>query len=355
VLLLDREAYGSDTLSTHALMRTGVQQLHKWGLLDRIASADTPGIRGTSFHYGDHRIDIEIRDRHGVDALYSPRRGLLDRTLVDAAREAGAECHHDTRVLELLRTGTGRVLGVVMRDERGQTRHVHAPIVIGADGTRSLVARSVSARPYRIASHCTAAVYSYWPDLELDANHWYYAPGISAGAIPTTGGLTCIFVLVPPERFRREFHRQLERGFDAGLREVAPVLAAQISQRDRAGALRGFTGMPGFLRPCWGPGWALVGDAGYFKDPCSAHGISDALRDAELLTTALIRAGESGLQSYQEERDRLSRRFFDVTESIASFQWSLDEIQHLHREMAEELTREERAMASLSAPFGIAS
>ena len=109
-LLLDRGTIGSDTLSTHALMRGGVLQLSRWGLLDEIVAARTPPIRRTTFTFGDERVVINIKPAHGVDALYAPRRTLLDRTLVHAAIDAGAEVHDRTSVIDLL-VRNGRVSG----------------------------------------------------------------------------------------------------------------------------------------------------------------------------------------------------------------------------------------------------
>ena len=92
VALVERAAYGSDTPSTHALMRAGVLQLSRWGLLDEVVAAGTPPVRSTLFHYrGGPSTRVSIRRSAGVDALYAPRRTVLDRLLLDAAVEAGAE------------------------------------------------------------------------------------------------------------------------------------------------------------------------------------------------------------------------------------------------------------------------
>ena len=92
VQVVDRSRYGADTLSTHALLRGAVVQLHRWGLLDRVVAAGTPPIRATSFDYGSGPITLRMKPSHGVDALYAPRRTVLDPILVDAARAAGARC-----------------------------------------------------------------------------------------------------------------------------------------------------------------------------------------------------------------------------------------------------------------------
>src|SRR5262245_25194134 len=102
VLVVERSAPGSDTLSTHALMRAGVMQLHRWGVLDRVVKAGTPPIRKTTFHYGSEVFSVAIKERDGVDALYAPRRTVLDAALAGAAREAGADVVHRATVTGLL-------------------------------------------------------------------------------------------------------------------------------------------------------------------------------------------------------------------------------------------------------------
>jgi len=150
VLLFDKSGYGTDTLSTHALMRPAVLLLHRWGLTDRLEAEGTPRITRTSFLYADNerreQVEVDIKPRHGVDTLYAPRRSVLDRILVDAAREAGADVHHGVQMLDLLHAD-GRVAGVRLRDESGRARDVRAGIVIGADGRRSGVARLAGSTP----------------------------------------------------------------------------------------------------------------------------------------------------------------------------------------------------------------
>jgi 2-polyprenyl-6-methoxyphenol hydroxylase-like FAD-dependent oxidoreductase len=110
VLVVDRERYGADTLSTHALMRGGVLQLHRWGILEEVKAAGTPTVRSTSFHYGDEVVEVQIKPKGGIDGLYAPRRRVIDRLLVNAARSAGAEVVYETRLVDLLRSDN-RVCG----------------------------------------------------------------------------------------------------------------------------------------------------------------------------------------------------------------------------------------------------
>ena len=144
VLVLDKSRYGTDTLSTHALMRGAVVQLHRWGVLPRVVEAGTPPVRSTTFHLRDAVTTIKIKPKHGVDALYAPRRTVLDTILADAARSAGADVRFGTSVTGLRRDRAGRVTGITGR--AGATRlEVSADLVVGADGRRSAVARWVGA------------------------------------------------------------------------------------------------------------------------------------------------------------------------------------------------------------------
>jgi flavin-dependent dehydrogenase len=112
--------------------------------------------------------------------------------------------------------------------------------------------------------------------------------------------------------------------------------------------LRGFGGARGYLRQCHGAGWALVGDAGYFKDPLTAHGITDALCDADLLSRAIISGGARALETYQRDRDALSVPFIHITDAIASFAWDLGEIKQLHEDLSAAMKAESKHVAGLS-------
>jgi len=344
---VDRGSYGTDTLSTHALMRAGVLQLARWGLLERIEAEGTPRVRRTVFHYEDEVIDIPIKPRDGVPALFAPRRTVLDRVLVDAAVESGAEVRHHVRLAELLRGAGGWVEGAVLEDVDGTTRAVRAGTVIGADGLRSTVASLVHAPKTRQGRHAAASIYGYWSDLDVDGYHWHWGPAAAAGAIPTNGGEVLLFVGVSAQRFADEVRADVPRGYRRILEEVAPELAERLGGARLAESLHGFPGHPGYLRRPWGPGWALVGDAAYFKDPITAHGISDALRDAELLARAVAEGTDGALARYEAVRDALSTALFDVTDRIASVAWDTAELKALHQALSDEMKREVEAVVRL--------
>ncbi len=341
VLVLDRARRGSDTLSTHALMRPAVLQLERWGLLDDVVAAGTPGQDQVVFHYGDHRVSVDTSV-----TLYAPRRTVLDPIVVAAAERAGATFRFGVDVREVLQDDRGQVVGARIRDEHGADEEVRGRFTVGADGRRSTVADQLRPTVTRPATATSAFAYGYWTGVRTDGYEWCYRPGSSAGLIPTGDDQTCVFVGVPPDRFTADVRRDLGASLTQILAATSPAVAERVAQGERVGPVRGFAGMLGWLRRPWGPGWALVGDAGYFKDPTTAHGITDALRDAALLAAALDQvlvgaaAPTVALGEYERIRDELSLPFFELTDAIASFDWTLDEVQQLHLRMSEVMQRE---------------
>ena len=349
VLVVERDAPGTDTLSTHALMRGGVMQLARWGLLDRVIAAGTPPVRTTLFAYGAERTTVEIKPRQGIDALYSPRRTVLDPILAGAAIEAGATVRYEAWFMDVLRAVDGRVHGALVRTADGLAP-VRAGIVIGADGRRSRVARAVAAPLRHAGVHAAASVYAYVTGIEDRGNRWHYAPGAAAGIIPTNDGLHVVFASVPPARFRAPAGGDLAAGLARALAEVDAGLAAEIAAGRLASRPLAFAGEPGWLRAAHGPGWALVGDAGYFKDPITAHGLTDALRDAELLATAVLAGTDRALARYEATRDALSLPLFRATDAIAALPRDMAALQALHRELHEAMRAEQDWLAAAALP-----
>jgi flavin-dependent dehydrogenase len=347
-LLLDQGSFGADTLSTHALMRGGVLQLSRWGLLDDIIAMGTPAVKRTTFHYGDQNIGISIKPSHGVDALYAPRRTLLDPILVRAAADAGVDVHHRTSVTDL-NVRDGRVVGVRARTPDRRSVDLGASLVIGADGIRSTVADLVGAPYSRVGAHISAATYAYWSDLETNGYEWIFRPDACCGVIPTNNGKACVFASASPKRIGRGGIAVI----NSIVAESAPELAHRLRFATPPRGARTWTGDHGYLRRSHGPGWALVGDAGYFKDPISAHGLTDALRDAELLARAVI-AGDGNaelmddaLARYESTRDRISIPLFDIVDRIASQHWNDDEIGQLLLQLSSAMTDEVELLAGL--------
>ena len=348
VLVLERGAEGTDTLSTHALMRGGVMQLRRWGLLDAMVDAGTPPIRRTTFTYAGERVEISIKASHGVDALYAPRRTLLDPSLAAAALDAGAQIRYRTAVVDVLRS-RGRVIGVRARNADGTIEDITAGLVVGADGVSSIVAQVVGAELLHRGRHATAITYGYWTGLQTTGYEWVYRADACTGVIPTNGGQACVFASAGRDHIGRG-------GVDVIMRIAAagdPDLAARLAAATPPDGTRTWGGQVGHVRRAHGPGWALVGDAGYFKDPISAHGITDALRDAELLARAVtVGCGDDGamaraLGDYEEIRDQLSLNLFHTVDRIASNEWDDGEIAVLLRQLSSSMSDEVDTLAAL--------
>jgi flavin-dependent dehydrogenase len=339
VVLVERGRHGSDTLSTHGLMRGGVLQLARWGILADVVAADTPPVREVVFHYADgDDVAVTIRPSAGVDALYAPRRHLLDQMLVDAAAAAGAEVLHQTTVTALMRDAVDRVSGVRVRGRRSDSLSLYASLTIGADGIRSTVAAEADAPVVWQGRTASAFLYRYLTGLPATGYEWAYGEGAAAGLIPTNDA-TCVFVATTPARMRSLRSSGAEHAFATLFASAAPALVDRLADATPVTGLRGWGGAPGFLRRCWGDGWALVGDAGYFKDPITTHGMTDALRDAELLADAVLARlsgseEDSVLAAYEMTRDRLSRDMFNVTEAVAGYDWNLAGVRRLLREVS---------------------
>ncbi len=356
VLVIESARQGTDTLSTHALMRGGVVQLQRWGLLEAVIATGSPAIRATQFTYGDDTDTIDIRAGDGISALRAPRRTVLDALLLDAAREAGAEIRSPARVTGVLTDGD-RVHGIT-----GITRGLDMPfaatatLTVGADGRGSLVAQSVNAEFLRRGTAAGAIIYGYFPGLARDRYQWFYRPGVTAGVVPTNDGLANIWAGTTTERFNTLRNGSLEAAFRLLLAEAGPEVAKSIGDQTPVGRLRGFPGVAGYLRSSAGPGWALVGDAGYYKDPITAHGITDALRDAELLARAVLEAPAGGrrqidaLREYEDTRNQLSEELFHVTERIAGYNWDLVELRELLLALSRAMHPELEALRQLDLP-----
>ena len=340
VLVLERSAPGSDTLSTLALMRAGVMQLHRWGLLNRIRAAGTPAIRRTTFHYGEESFAVDIQERDGVDALFAPRRTVLDAALAEAARESGAHVLHRATVTSLLRDRSDRIRGVIFTGADGVSRRVESGIVIGADGVHSRVASAVGAEVLRKGRTRSATIYGYWRGMEVDGTHWHFVEEFASGAVPTNDGLTCVFVSMRPDRYQSASPAEFDRLFVQSLSKTDPELASAVQSSKRVGKLYPFPGLTSFIRQSWGRGWALVGDAGVFKDPLTAHGITDALREAEMLANAVVAGSDIALRRYQMERDSFAAELLELSDEISSFDWDLDRVKLLHYRLSKLLNRE---------------
>ena len=311
-------------------------------MLPAIVAAGTPPVRSTTFSYSTGDTTVAIEPRYGVEALYAPRRTVLDRILVDAAMESGAEFEYGVQVRDIRMDGRGRVRGI----EAGRLGLLEAGLIVGADGLHSTIARLVGAWPLFVAHHRTGVLYGYWENLPADGFYWGYRPSASVGVIPTNGNASLVFVSWPSQKFEETVRGDVPGAFRRLIRETFPVLDDKLATARPVERIRGFGGHIGFIRKSAGNGWALVGDAAYFKDPLTAHGITDALRDAEFLARTILRGTPEAWSDYETTRLELSKPLFDLTDKIVSFEYQDAELQALHRAFSSEMNREVKAIAA---------
>ena len=322
VLLVDRATFPSDTMSTHIVHNPGIAQLQRWGLADRLIATGCPAIDTYRFDFGPFAIAGTPRAANGAPQAYAPRRKVLDSLLVEAAEHAGAEVRTGCSVEELL-VEDGTVVGIRARTKGGSSHEEHARVVIGADGVHSLVARAVQASAYREVPAREAMYYSYWSGMPTGGEFQVYLrPTRALIAIPTHDDLTCVVVAWSIDEF--EANRLDVEGNYLKAFAAEPAFAERMRHAHREERFIGTT-MDGFYRTPYGPGWALVGDAGYHKDACTAQGITDAFHHAELLADALHSAftGRQGcdeaLAGYQRTRDDTTGPMYELTADFASF------------------------------------
>jgi flavin-dependent dehydrogenase len=323
VLLVDRATFPSDIVRNHVILYRGMRLLHRWGLLERVAASNCPPLCRQLFDLGDFPLVGYPPAEEGIPGEFAPRRIVLDKLLVDAAVEAGADLHEGCPVEEVLFEGD-RTTGIRYRTPGDATVIATAPIVVGADGQYSLVARAVQARTYNERRALTCAYYSYWRDIGTDGLEIHILPDpVLLLSFQTNDGLACVAAQYPMARFT-SVRADIEGSFFQTL-DSAPELAERVRAGERVERFRGASDMVNFFRQAAGPGWALVGDAGVHKDPFTASGISDAFRDAELLSDAIDdglsgrRALDDALADYGRARDAAVMPYYEETCTAASF------------------------------------
>ena len=331
VLVVDRATFPSDTVSTHILHPPGTASLAKWGLLDRLTATGCPPIHTYDFDFGPFTISGKPGTADAPVA-YCPRRTILDKLLVDAAAEAGAEIREGFIVEDIL-FEDGRVTGIKGHSKGGAAVTERASVVVGADGRHSLVAGSVKPEQYNEKPALLCGYYSYWSDLPMNGKfETYVRPRRGMAAAPTHDGLTLVIAGWPQAEFD-ENKKHVEVSYLSTL-DLAPSFAERLRAAKRQTPIVGAT-VPNFFRKPYGPGWALVGDAGYNKDFITAQGIQDAFRDAERCAIALdqVFAGTSrfddAMSANQGERDDHVRPMYEFTCQLATLEPPPPEMQRL--------------------------
>jgi 2-polyprenyl-6-methoxyphenol hydroxylase-like FAD-dependent oxidoreductase len=331
VLIVDRATFPSDTISTHVVHPLGVAALARWGVLDRLTATGCPPIHTYAFDFGPFTLSGSPGTDDAPIGL-CPRRTILDKLLVDAAIESGAEVRERFIVEELV-SENNQVVGIKGRTQAGTPVEERARIIVGADGRQSLVARGVGARQYHERPPLMCGYYSYWRGLPMNGRfETCIRPHRGCAAADTHDGLTLIVVGWPHAEFEAN-KKDVERHYLETIR-LAPGLANRLDSATREAPIAGAT-IPNFFRTPYGPGWALVGDAGYNKDPITAQGIADAFRDAEHLATAIDevfsgrRPFEAAMLAYQQSRDEHVLPMYEFTCQLATLAPPPPEMQQL--------------------------
>jgi flavin-dependent dehydrogenase len=334
VLLLDRGKFPSDMpFSNHYVHQTGSARLKRWGLLDALRASNCPPIYTNHFDYSAFSLTgSPVPAESGVTEAFAPRRIRLDQILVDAAVDAGVELREGFSVQEVL-FEDGRVTGI-----RGQERNrppvtEHARMTVGADGMFSVVAKAVRAPEYKTGPALEGSWYAYYSGVPMIGWHLWLRPGRVVFAYNTNDNLTLIGAAFAA-RDLPTVRANVERHHSSVLAEHAPELWERMQSGKRESRYVGGA-IPSHVRKPYGSGWALVGDAGYQKDPCTASGITDAFSSAEWLADALD-AGLSGrrpleeaLAGYEKTRNEAELPYFDLTTQLAALEPPPPEVQQL--------------------------
>ncbi len=316
VVVIDRMSFPSDQLSTHVLFSNGVRELEQLGALDRILALNPTRVHHMTLNAGPVGMTETMREFDGIDYGVCVPRDLQDICLVEAAREGGADVRERCTFVGL-NWRAGRVSGLRYRDPEGVERDVDANLVVGADGRRSGVAAAVGAYvPYRRSRNGRGLVFRYMDDpssdsAELDAYVQWRDGESVAFAFPCTPAGRLLVLLMGHRDEVGEARRDPEGHWR---RKIAahPELARRLEGVDESSysKVRSTAQTPAFFRASSGPGWALAGDAGHFKDPVTGQGMRDSLWMGRTLAEAVLpvlddaAAIDRATRRWEADRDR---------------------------------------------------
>ncbi|MEA2247503.1 MAG: hypothetical protein QOH46_2032 [Solirubrobacteraceae bacterium] len=290
VVVLERGKFPSDALSTHVLVPNGVAELKRMGALDRILALNPARVPYLEIVDGDMKVRERFKPFEGIDYGVCVPRHLQDQALVETAREAGADIREKCAVESVVWRG-GRAVGVVYKDPDGEEREIHAKLVIGADGRKSKVAAEVASwTPYRASKNGRGFAFRYMDDPKAHTeDHRAYgvwrAQRTVALTLPSAPEGRVLVVWMCPADDVSDFRKDPEAAWQAKL-DGDPAIAARLAGAENMSKVRSTADLSAYYRVSSGPGWALAGDAGHFKDPVTGNGMRDAMRHGRLLGEA---------------------------------------------------------------------
>ncbi len=365
VLLVDRQEFPRDVNSTHFIWPRGVSYLNRWGLGSKFADKVPHcremeiNVEGISLVGSVPLADLEQRfaslhgDSAAVTDLYmGPRRFFLDDILLEAAREAGADVRTGFEFRHLL-TEEGRVTGIAGGKPDGSSYQAQARLVIGADGRYSDVAEQVAAKTVDYRPLSTFAYYGYFSGIEQSMLAIHKKGRLGTAIFPTLDDTHMVLVYGPSDWWD-EFRKDAEQNFLYTYAFCAPDIAQRIAAARREEPFKSCGWMPAFKRTNTGPGWALIGDAGSFKDQVSAMGITHAFRDASLIVEHLDQAFsmdvslKDALDAYARVRASDYDRYFDLVCKVAEMNpYEAEEVEQIYA-----MRNDQAAIDAMISQFG---
>lgn len=321
VLLVDKAKFPSDSLSTHFIWQKGVYYLKKWNLYEKIIDSNCPSLKKMVSDYKDFPLvgcPLPYQDNF---EMLGPRRIVLDKILLDAALDAGVTFLDEFSIRELLFDG-GQVVGVQGYDKDDKLHDIKGKIIIGADGRNTLVAQKVNAKKYKEVPGKTFTYFTYFSNMPLEAIEFYHYDNYVIYTFPTNDDRSLLGIFGKIENVQN-FKKNYSDHFFKTLKTI-PNIEARLLKAKQEEKIYGCIDLPNFFRKSYGPGWALVGDAGYCKDPGLGQGITDCFRDAELLSEAIDIGFHQennmlkSLSNYEKKRDEIVEEIYEFTLQSAS-------------------------------------
>ncbi|GGC97069.1 FAD-dependent oxidoreductase [Thalassobacillus devorans] len=317
VLLIDKAAFPSDTLSTHHLSH--LNYLKQLGVLEEIEKGGLRKITRMRTYIGDSLME-------GPRQSYTmaPRRDFLDYTLLKHALEyPQIEVLEKTRVDGLV-WDSDRVFGVDVVHNNGERSKIYGELVVGADGMRSRVAEWVQAEKYNDLPALRPVFYGYYEGvhpLEEPATEIFLQDGRIGFLFPMEPGRDCLGLEIHPEEFK-DFTRNPQPMFEHYYSQFYRM-DIRLKQAKLQGRITGGAGVENFFRTPYGKGWALIGDAAHSKDPSTGLGINDAFLQSFLLAEAIDQYSKGAdwkqsMERFQQQRDM---------QLMPAYQLTLDYIQ----------------------------
>ncbi|HEX8503068.1 MAG TPA: NAD(P)/FAD-dependent oxidoreductase [Pyrinomonadaceae bacterium] len=291
VCVVDQAGFPSDALSTHMFQISGIEVMQKLGIFDDVLATNAPPVTTCHMRFEDVDFSGPPRVREGDPPvpMLCVRRISLDVILVEKARAEGVDVRLHTRVTGLVEKD-GRVAGIRVAARDGHASTISAGLVVGADGRLSTIARLVGARRYHVLPSERLSTWAYFSGVprEPEARLFYFRQGDEFIVASPTDNDLFLAISCPSVEQSPAYRADGEGAFNRAVATCEP-LADLLSGAKRETKFRGLTRFEGYFREAAGPGWVLVGDSGHFKEPTPGQGISDALRQVDKLSAAIVR------------------------------------------------------------------